>query len=134
MAMYLSQKWGKRVLDCLVGGIALTPPAYVTARMFTVAPDETGGGTEVTGGGYVAPIVVPGTAVNGTAGLVAKILNAATVDFYDMPVASTSVVACALYDDEGDPVWINDAWTPPTWAIGANPQVPIGSLTAGLTK
>lgn len=134
MAMYLSQKWGKRVLDCIVGGIALTPPAFVTVRMFTVAPDETGGGTEVTGGGYEPTVVVPATAVDGSAGLVAKILNADPFTFYDMPVASTSVTAVGLYDDEGDPVWVNDAWTPPSWAIGANPQVPAGSLTAGLTK
>jgi hypothetical protein len=132
--MYLSQKWGKRVLDAIVGGVALTPPAFVTGRMFTVAPDETGGGTEVTGGGYTPTVVVPGTATNGSAGLVAMIKNAAPFTYYDMPVASSSVNGFALYDDEDDPLWINDAWSPPTWAIGANPQIDTDKLTAGLSK
>lgn len=132
--MYLSQKWGKKHLDA-ANGVSFTPPAFLTVRMWTVAPDETGtGGTEVTGGGYDEQVVTLGTAANGTAGLTAKILNETAVTFTDMPVASTSVVACSLHDDVGDLYALNDAWTPSSWAVGANPQVPIGSLLLGYTK
>lgn len=134
MAMYLSQKWAKKALSW-IGGIAETPPLSLTARMWTVAPDETGtGGTEVTGGGYAPPTIALGTPVNGTAGLVAKVLNSAVANFYDMPVASSDVVACSLHDEVGDLVVLNDAWTPPAWAVGANPQVDVGALLLGFTK
>lgn len=133
MAMYLSQKWGKKVLDALLGGVALTPPAYVTAHLWTVSPDETGtGGTEVTG--YSPPVVTWDAAINGTSGLVAKALNNAAATFSAVPVASTAVHAVSLHDEVGDLVWINDAWAAPTWAAGASPQVAAGQFSAGFTK
>ena len=134
MAMYLSQKWGKLALSW-IGGVAETPPAFLTARMWTVAPDETGtGGTEVVGGGYAPAVIVLGTPVNGTAGLTAKVNNSAVANFYDMPVASSGVAACSLHDDAGDLVVLNDAWTPATWAIGDNPQLDVGAVLLGFTK
>lgn len=44
---YLEDKW----LRMLSGGAAFTPPATYVA-LFTVAPSDSGGGTEVSGGGY----------------------------------------------------------------------------------
>lgn len=134
MAMFMSQKWGKKFLSW-IGGVAESPPLSLTARMWTVAPDETGtGGAEVTGGGYDEQTVTLGTPVNGTGGLTAQVLNDATFTFTDMPVANTSIAAYSLHDDVGDLVVINDAPTLPTWAIGANPQVSVGALLFGTTK
>lgn len=134
MAMYFSQMWGKKILD-LIRGVSVTPPAYLTARIWSVSPDETGtGGTEFTGGGYTPTVVTFDTPVNGTSGLVAKMLSDATVTFVDMPLASTSATAISLHDENDDLVWVNDSWSAPTWAIASNPQIDVGEFLAGLTK
>ena len=41
-----------KVLDHVFGGNAYTAPATLYVALYTVAPDDTGGGTEVTGGSY----------------------------------------------------------------------------------
>lgn len=48
MSDYLENK----IVDWLVRGQAFTPPATVYVALFTAAPSDTGGGTEVTGGSY----------------------------------------------------------------------------------
>ena len=40
------------VLDHVFGGNAYSAPGTIYVGLFTAAPDDTGGGTEVTGGGY----------------------------------------------------------------------------------
>lgn len=41
-----------KIIDWLFRGQAFTPPATLHFALFTVAPGEAGGGTEVTGGSY----------------------------------------------------------------------------------
>lgn len=41
-----------KVLDWFLRGQAFTPPATVYVGLLTAAPDDTGGGTEVSGGSY----------------------------------------------------------------------------------
>ena len=41
-----------KVLDHVFGGNAYTAPATLYVALYTVAPTDTGGGTEVTGGSY----------------------------------------------------------------------------------
>ena len=41
-----------KVLDHVFGGTAYTAPATLYVALYTVAPTDTGGGTEVTGGSY----------------------------------------------------------------------------------
>lgn len=48
MTDYLENK----IMDWLLRGQSYTPPATVYVALFTVAPDDAGGGTEVAGGGY----------------------------------------------------------------------------------
>lgn len=42
-----------KVLDHVFGGVAYTAPATLYIALYTVAPTDTGGGTEVSGGSYV---------------------------------------------------------------------------------
>ena len=42
-----------KVLEHVFGGNAYTAPATLYVALYTVAPTDTGGGTEATGGGYV---------------------------------------------------------------------------------
>jgi hypothetical protein len=48
MTDYLENK----VVDWLLRGQAFTPPATMYLALYTVAPTDAGGGTEVTGGSY----------------------------------------------------------------------------------
>lgn len=48
MSDYLENK----IIDWLLRGQAFTPPATVYAALFTAAPSDSGGGTEVSGGSY----------------------------------------------------------------------------------
>lgn len=41
-----------KIIDWLLRGQAFTPPATVYVALFTSAPSDTGGGTEVSGGSY----------------------------------------------------------------------------------
>ena len=53
-----------KVLDHVFGGNAYTAPTTLYVALYTVAPTDTGGGTEVSGGGYVrqtATFTVSGT-------------------------------------------------------------------------
>jgi hypothetical protein len=46
-----------RVLDHLYGAVASTAPATIYVGLFTAAPTDAGGGTEVTGGSYARAAV-----------------------------------------------------------------------------
>ena len=43
-----------KVLDHVFGGNAYTAPGTLYVALYTVAPTDTGGGTEVTGGSYAS--------------------------------------------------------------------------------
>ena len=42
-----------KVLGHVFGGVSYAAPATIYLALYTVAPDDTGGGTEVSGGSYV---------------------------------------------------------------------------------
>ena len=52
MASALGNYLAKKILDHVLGGTTYTQPTSVDLALYTAAPDSTGGGTEVTGGGY----------------------------------------------------------------------------------
>ena len=63
-----------KVLEHVFENSAYTAPSTLYAALFTVAPSDTGGGTEVSGGGYVRKTAAftvsgtnPTTATNGSA-------------------------------------------------------------------
>jgi len=41
-----------KLLDHVLGAAVYTPPSIVYAALYSVAPDDTGGGTEISGNGY----------------------------------------------------------------------------------
>jgi hypothetical protein len=90
-----SDYYESKVLDHMLRGTAFTPPSTVYVALFTAAPTDAGGGTEVSGGGYARQSVAFG-APSGTAPT--QIANSADVTF---PVATASwgtVVAFGLFD------------------------------------
>ncbi len=52
-----------KLIDFLLRGQAFTPPTNVYLALFTVAPTDAGGGTEVTGGSY-ARVTIPCTSTD----------------------------------------------------------------------
>jgi hypothetical protein len=67
MSDYLENK----VADHLFRGVAFTAPAALYVALFTAAPSDSGGGTEVSGGSYARVALAPSTtnwaATNGAA-------------------------------------------------------------------
>jgi hypothetical protein len=81
-------------------GVVLTfslfPRTYYFA-LFTVAPTNTGGGTEVVGGAY-ARVAVDNTVANFPATVASNKTNANPIQFPDSTAAWGSVVAWAVFD------------------------------------
>ena len=73
-----------KVLDHVFGGTAYTAPSTLYVALYTVAPDDTGGGTEVTGGSYArqtATFTVSGTSPTTATNAAAIEYPTATADY-----------------------------------------------------
>jgi hypothetical protein len=90
-----SDYYESKVLDHMLRGTAFTPPATVYVALFTTAPTDAGGGTEVSGGGYARQSVTFG-APSGTNPT--QIANSADVNFPVATAAWGTVVAFGLFD------------------------------------
>jgi hypothetical protein len=73
-------------------GTATTPPSTLYLALFTVAPTDAGGGTEVTGGAYARQVVTFGAPSGG------QIVSSADVVFPEAAANWGTVVACAVFD------------------------------------
>ena len=81
-----------KVLDHVLGTTAMTSPADVYVGLYTVAPTDAGGGTEVSGNAYAREAVTFSSASSGATA------NDAEVEF-DTPTASWgTVVAFGIFD------------------------------------
>ena len=117
-----------RVLDHLFRAVASTAPATVYLALFTVAPTDAGGGTQVTGGGYARQAITFGAASGGA------IANTVAVSFTASGAAYGAVVAVGIFDalTVGNML----AWAPITSATvndGDTLQFPIGDIDVTLT-
>ena len=83
-----------KVLDHVFGGSAYTAPATLYVALYTVAPDDTGGGTEVTGGAYARQTSTFN--VSGTSPTAAT--NAAAVEYPTATDNYGTVVAVGILD------------------------------------
>lgn len=136
MSNYLENK----LIDWLLRGQTFTPPATVYVGLFTAAPSDTGGGTEVTGGNYARASIASSmanwagtqssgstTASSGTGGTTSN-NNAVT---FNAPSANWgTVVAIGIFDasSAGNLLFhgaqspsktINNGDAAPSFAIGA---------------
>lgn len=106
---------------------SVAKPTTITVHLYTAAPGEAGGGTEVTGGSYAAvtrnPLDANWTAVSGTDGLTD---NAAAITF-PAPTANWGVVTSVgiqfnsvlkLYGALDANKTINNGDPAPSFAIG----------------
>ena len=82
-----------KVLDHVFGGVAYTQPAKHVA-LYTVAPTDTGGGTEVTGGSYARQ--TGAFTVSGTNPTTAS--NSAAIEYPTATANYGTVVAVGILD------------------------------------
>jgi hypothetical protein len=90
MAGNLTNYLEDKLIDHFLGTTSYTMPADVYIALFTVAPTDNGGGTEVTGGSYARQVATFSTASAGATS------NNSNVDFTGMPAATT--VAIGIFD------------------------------------
>ncbi|CAB4135806.1 hypothetical protein UFOVP573_129 [uncultured Caudovirales phage] len=90
MAGNLSDYLENKLLDHFLGTTTFTKPTTVYVGLYTVAPTDAGGGTQVTGGSYARQTATFSAAASGTTS------NTANIDFAGMPAATT--VAIGVFD------------------------------------
>jgi hypothetical protein len=82
----------EKILNLAFRNVAYAPPAAVYAALFIAAPEDTGGGTEVSGGSYTRVAVTFGAAAEG------QITNSSEVNF-GMATANWGTVSyVAIFD------------------------------------
>lgn len=86
-----------KVLDHVLGNTAFTAPATVYLALYTVAPTDAGGGTEVTGGSYVRKSVV-NNATNWPAASGGAKSNGVEFTFVTATADWGTVVAFGIFD------------------------------------
>jgi len=83
-----------KVLDHVFGGNAYSAPSTLYVALFTVAPSDTGGGTEVSGGGYTRKTAA--FSVSGTNPTTAS--NTAAIEYPTATANYGTVVAVGVFD------------------------------------
>jgi hypothetical protein len=86
----LSNYLENKLIDHFLGTTTYTKPSAVYVALYTVAPSDAGGGTEVTGGSYARQTATFTAAASGATS------NSANIDFTNMPAAT--VVAIGIFD------------------------------------
>jgi len=88
------------ILDLVYGGVAYTPPAILYVALFSVAPTDAGGGTELSGGGY-ARVAVPNDLTNFPAASGGSKSNGTAITFPTATADWATVVAFGIFDAAG---------------------------------
>jgi len=83
-----------KVLDHVFGGTAYTAPTTLYVALYTVAPTDTGGGTEVSGGAYARQTAA--FTVSGTNPTTAS--NSAAIEYPTATADYGTVVAVGVFD------------------------------------
>lgn len=116
------------VLNHLFRNTALPVVSTLRVGLYTAAPTDAGGGTEVSGGGYARAAVTFGAPSGGA------IANTAAVTFTAAGAAFGTIVAVGYFDAATAGNLI--AYAPVTSAVigdGDSITFPIGQLTVSLT-
>lgn len=88
MTNYLENK----LLEAVVKNTAYTTPATVYLGLYSAGPDDTGGGTELTGDNYSRVALTFGTSVNGT------VTTTAVTTFGTASADWATIVAIGIFD------------------------------------
>lgn len=120
--MSFTDTYETNVLNWVFTSSAVTRPTSWTIGLFTVAPGEAGGGTEVTGGGYARQSVT--MSVSG-----ANATNASQIDWPTATANWGTIVACAVFDQSGTMLSYASLTASKTINSGDVLRLPASSLT-----
>jgi hypothetical protein len=134
MAGSLSDFSEDEILDHLLGAATYTPPATLYLAVFTAAPTDAGGGTEVTGGSY-ARLAITNNLTNFPASSGGAKSNGAVLDMVTASAGWGTVVAYALFDasSAGNMIGWADLTSPVLITNGDTLRFAAGALTYSLT-
>lgn len=113
------------LLDHVLRNTAYTSPTTVYVGLYTAAPTDAGGGTEVSGGGYAREAATFGAASGGS------ISNSAIVDFGTTTGAWGTVTHFGIFDAEtaGNLLYWDALTAEKVIGNGDPVSFPIGDLT-----
>src|ERR1700746_2437191 len=98
MPGFKSTYLANKLLGHVFGATAYTPPGTLYCALFTVAPTNAGGGTEVTGGGY-ARVAVTNNTTNFAVPTSQQVSNLTSINFGTPSGAGWgTIVAGAWFD------------------------------------
>jgi hypothetical protein len=129
-----------RLLDHVFRGITYTPPAAMFVALMTAAANDTGGGTEVTGGNYSRLSVTcnstnwtnsQASGTGASTGTDGTIENGVTFTFPTPSAGWGTVVSCAVYDASsgGNLLWYGTLNTSKVINSGDVVDFPAGTLS-----
>jgi len=118
-----------KLLDHVLGGADYTRPATVYVALYTVAPTDAGGGTEVSGGAY-ARVAVTNNATNFPAASGGAKSNGTEIIFPEATASWGTVVALAILDAAaaGNFLYWADLTTSKAIASGDTAKFAVGDL------
>jgi hypothetical protein len=118
------------ILNHVLGGQTYTPPATVYVALFTVAPGEAGGGTEVSGGGY-SRVAVANNTTNWPTTTSGQKSNANAITFPQATANWGTIVAWGLFDAAtgGNLLYYGDVSPSRAVNSGDTAQFAAGALT-----
>lgn len=119
------------LLDHIFTDGAYTPPATLYVGLYTAAPTDAGGGTEVTGGSYARKST---TAADWDAAAAGSKSNGASIDFVTATANWGTVVAFGIFDaaSAGNLLIWADLNTSKSVDNGDTAKFPAGNLTINL--
>ena len=120
-----SDYYENKVIDHMLRNQAFTPPATVYVGLYTAAPTDAGGGTEVSGGSYARQAVTLAAASNGAT------QNSADITFPTATADWGTIVAAGLFDaaSAGNLLAWNNLTASKTVNSGDTFKITAGSLT-----
>lgn len=120
-----SDYYENKVIDHMLRNQAFTPPATVYVGLYTAAPTDAGGGTEVSGGSYARQAVTLAAASAGST------QNSADITFPTATADWGTIVAAGLFDaaSAGNLLAWNNLTASKTVSNGDTFKITAGSLT-----
>jgi hypothetical protein len=113
-----------QIADWICGGATPTQPVARYLALFTAAPSDAGGGTEVDGSGYARQAVTFGAASSGVSA------NTAPVSFGPAGASWGSIVAVGLFDAvSGGYLWAWKEISAATVGSGLELKFAVGDIT-----
>ncbi len=130
MAGSFSDYLEDKVLKHVFTNTAYTSPTTLYVALYTTAPTDTGGGTELSGNGYVRKSV--SFTVSGTTTLAT---NSAAVEFDAATASWGTIVAIGIFDasTSGNFLAFSDLTTSKTIGTGDILRIPAGDLDITLS-